>query len=74
MEGDDIPPPSDMDYIAVRLGNLLGAGKGSLDWQGLPFLAAYFGITDIDGLMVRLITLANYRPPRANNGTGNSLD
>lgn len=74
MEGEDLPPPVDLDYVAVKIGNLLGAGQRSLDWNSLPFLAAWYGIDDVDGLMCRLITLANYRPPRANHGNSNSLD
>lgn len=74
MEGDDIPPPASIDYIAFRIANILGVNRGQIDWGNVPFMASWFGIEDIEGLMVRLFTLANYQPPRNQHGNCHPID
>jgi hypothetical protein len=50
----------DADAEAFKVVNLLKNGQGGLDWAGLPFVAAWLGIADIDGLMERLAVILTY--------------
>lgn len=43
--------------------NLLANGMGGLDWAGLPIVAAYLGITDIEPLIHALGVIKAHRPP-----------
>jgi hypothetical protein len=36
---------------------------GGLDWSGLEPLIALFGISDVEGLMHRLIVIKTHTPP-----------
>lgn len=35
-----------------------------MDWSGLPLVAAWLGVDDIDGLLHRLIVIKTHRPDR----------
>lgn len=43
---------------------LLANGMGGIDWGGLPLLAGWMGVTDIDGLMQRLVAIRMHQPNR----------
>lgn len=38
-------------------------GMGGVDWQALPLLCGWLGITDVQGLMQRLVVMRMYRKP-----------
>ena len=42
---------------------MLSNGMGGLDWAGLPVVAAYWGVTDMEGLMHRLYVMKIHQPP-----------
>lgn len=52
------------DHAALRAWNLLGNGMGGIDWAGLPYVAAWLGITNVDGLMQRLSVIKHHKPPK----------
>jgi hypothetical protein len=59
------PPQLDAeDHAALRAWNLLGNGMGGIDWAGLPYVAAWLGITNVDGLMQRLSVIKHHKPPK----------
>ena len=39
-------------------------GMGGLNWSGLEPLIALFGISDVEGLMQRLIVIKCHTPPK----------
>lgn len=49
--------------MALRIWNLLCDGNGGLNLSGLPLVAAWCGVTDVDGLLTRLETIKGHRPP-----------
>lgn len=74
MEGEDLLPLGDLDIQADRIVQLLGDRRGGFDWQSLSMFVALFGITDIDGLLIRLFTILTYRPPGEHHGHRQTLD
>lgn len=50
--------------MAIRIWNLLTDGNGGLNLAGLPLVAEWLGIADLDGLMTRLETIKGHRPPQ----------
>lgn len=36
---------------------------GSIDWAGLPMVAALLGVQDIEALVRRLMTIKYHQPP-----------
>lgn len=42
---------------------MLSTGQGGLDWAGLPLVAEFFGITDIESLLTRLAVIKSYKKP-----------
>lgn len=71
-EGEDPPAATADDAMAIRIFNGLSNGMGGLDWAGLPLLAAYHGVRDVEGLLHRLLVIKGHRPPQdatpAHNG------
>lgn len=49
--------------MAIKAWNLLSNGQGGLDWAGLPLVAEFLGITDMDMLMTRLSVIKSYKKP-----------
>lgn len=49
--------------MAIRIANLLANGTGGFDWAGVELWAGLFGVSDIEGLLLRLEVLAN-RPAK----------
>lgn len=43
---------------------MLKTGMGGIDWSGVPLIAAWLGVVDIDGLFYRLETIVNHRPKK----------
>ncbi len=41
--------------------NLLANGMGGIDWQGLPLVCGWLGISDVEGLMERLAVIKLHR-------------
>lgn len=41
---------------------MLSNGMASIDWAGLPIVAAMFGIEDLEALITRLMTIKQHRP------------
>lgn len=48
----------------IRTWNLLANGSGGVDWAGLPYAVALFGVTDVEGLMHGLMTIKTHKPPQ----------
>jgi hypothetical protein len=44
-------------------------GMGGLDWQGLPYVAAYLGVQDITGLIDRLLIIKTHKPQQTQEGS-----
>lgn len=44
---------------------MLSNGMGGYDMSGLEIWCAYYGITDIDGLLLRLEVINGYEPPKS---------
>jgi hypothetical protein len=52
------------DAMAIEVWNMVEQ-QGSVDWAGLPLVVGLLGITDIDGLVIRLRAIkAHARAPR----------
>ena len=51
------------DVAALKAWNLLANGSGGIDFAGLPLVAEWLDITDIDGLLTRLAVIRTYKPP-----------
>lgn len=49
---------------------MLSNGMGGIDWAGLPMACAYFGVRDVDGLLLRLMVMKTY-DPSAKDDDGN---
>lgn len=45
--------------MAKSVWNMLEV-SGSIDWAGLPLIVGLLGITDIDGLISRLVVIKAY--------------
>lgn len=43
---------------------LLANGAGGIDWAGLPLLCGWLGVTDVEGLMLRLVAIRMHAPKR----------
>jgi hypothetical protein len=56
------------DSMAIAAYNHLSNGMGGIDWAGLPLVVELLGITDIEGLMERLIVIKMHRPPEPPKG------
>lgn len=44
--------------------SLLKTGSGGIDWNGLPLIAGWMGIADIDGLLERLAVILQHHRTR----------
>lgn len=49
--------------LAIRIFNGLSNGMGGLDWAGLPLLCAYHRVSDVEGLVHRLLVIKTHRRP-----------
>lgn len=56
-----------MDEIALKVAPLLANGSGGFDWAGLPILVEWLGISDVDGLLLRLAVIRKHRPRSLTN-------
>jgi hypothetical protein len=63
-EGEDVPQASDGDLLAVAAWNALHNGQGAIDWAGLPVVASWLGVEDIDGLLHRMLVIKGHRPDK----------
>lgn len=52
------------DDFAIAIHNMLSNGMGGYDMAGLALWMEYFGVTDVDGLLMRLCVIKNYEPPK----------
>jgi hypothetical protein len=43
---------------------MLNNGMGGVDWAGLPYACAFFGVRDVEGLMHRLYVIKTHDPKR----------
>lgn len=48
--------------MALAAWNALHNGQGGIDWAGLPIVAAWLGVRDVEGLMQRLVLIKSHRP------------
>ena len=48
----------------MRAHNLLAGRGGVIQWAGMPWVCAYLGITDVEGLIDALEVIATHRPKR----------
>lgn len=49
----------------MRAYSLLADRQGGLDWAGLPLVAAWLGVHDLDALLHRLSVIKLYQRPQA---------
>lgn len=49
---------------------MLHTGERGVDWSGLPLACARYGITDVQGLIDRLVIIKSWRKP----GTDDAAD
>jgi hypothetical protein len=54
---------TEADDHAIKAWNILANGSGGLDFSGLPYVVARFGIKDVAGLIDRLEVIKNHKPP-----------
>jgi len=45
---------------------MLSTRQGSIDWAGLPTVAALLGVQDLDTLVHHLMTIKYHKPPEQN--------
>lgn len=62
-EGEDPPRATAADEQAIAVWNALADRNGGIQWGGLPFMAELLGVDDLEGLVVRLVTIKLHRPP-----------
>jgi hypothetical protein len=43
---------------------MLSAPDGGLDFAGLPYAVALFGVQNIESLLLNLTTIKNFKPPK----------
>lgn len=55
--------PTDDEQLAVRAFNFLSNGHGGIDLAGLPLVAEYLGIADVEMLMHRLYVIRTHKAP-----------
>ena len=55
-----LPELGDSDVEALKVVSLLKTGSGGTDWSGLPLVAGWMGITDLDGLLERLAVILQH--------------
>lgn len=55
---------------AIRAHNMLANGMGGIDWAGLPLVAAFLGVGDVEGLLESLETVLTHRPERGEQPHG----
>jgi hypothetical protein len=70
----DPPPRGEADGHAIAVWNYLSNGMGGLDWSGLPLVTEYLGITDIEGLMARLIVIKTHRRDEPSGAPNDGAD
>ena len=51
------------DLLALRAWALLANGMGAVDWSGLPVVAAYLDVDDVEGLVDRLHVIKTHKGP-----------
>lgn len=75
-EGEERPRASAADNLAIAAWNYLCDGEQSIDWAGLPLVAELLGITDIEGLLGRLLVIKSHKPSEGTppDGTCNPVD
>jgi len=62
LDGESLPLLGDDDTLAFKVVSLLKTGTGGINWAGLPLVAGWLGIQDIDGLLDRIAVIALYKP------------
>lgn len=50
-----------MQRQALNAAQMLATDAGGIDWAGLPLVAEYLGVTDVDGLMHGLQTIRTWQ-------------
>lgn len=48
--------------LAIRIHNMLANGQGGLDWAGLPYALALFGVREVEPLLHRLSVIKAWKP------------
>jgi hypothetical protein len=56
----------------MRAFSMLADRQGGLDWAGLPLVAGWLGVQDLDGLLHRLSVIKLYQRPNAEQGGNNT--
>lgn len=56
--------PTAAQAIARRVWSALATGQGGMDWSGLPIVAAWLGVADMDDLLHHLSVINAWRPPQ----------
>ncbi len=63
MEGAELQQPDADEATAIAVYHALKNGQGGIDWAGLPAMLEWFGVSDVAGLLQRLIVIKTYSKP-----------
>lgn len=50
--------------MAIRVFNFVSNGMGGIDWSGLPYAIALYGVVDVEGLLLRLNIMKCHHPDK----------
>jgi len=50
--------------MAIRIFNGLCDSMGAINWAGFELLAERFGISNVEGLIDRLLVIKSHEPPK----------
>jgi hypothetical protein len=67
VEGAALQQPAADEATAIAVFHALKTGQGGIDWAGLPTMLEWFGVSDVAGLLQRLIVIKTYRKPAERN-------
>jgi hypothetical protein len=40
---------------------MLATGTGGIDWSGLPYALEFYGVTDVEGLLMRIAAIRAHK-------------
>ncbi|MGL5785152.1 MAG: hypothetical protein ACRCYZ_06865 [Alphaproteobacteria bacterium] len=62
-DDDDTPPLLPINRQIAEAWSMLADGWGAIDWQSLPWVAQWIGVTDVEALVSGLMTIKTARRP-----------
>lgn len=66
-EGEASPEQNPEHTLVIQAWNMVSDGTGSVDWAGVPIVAAMLGIEDLETFIRRLMTIKHHRPGESND-------